>query len=244
MISLDRVLAGEPIRIVSDIYFHQPKLKEIVEMGEGVYWTLTNVWMLKRKELIEIETEASKKLDDYEIWFLSVWSSPSLKEALIKSCQVLLKTKIEFFDISHTIYIGEKASGVFLDATFYLLMKELCQKITPEFSASDEGKQYRKTEHMSERERRIIEKMEAGLKRVEDIKGQNQSNPEDYLGRKILGLVAVGHYTFEQVYNMTMLQFNLLLQKCVDIQSYELRTELSPYISSEESQNDMKFWLD
>lgn len=244
MISLDKVLAGEPIRIVSNIYFYQPKLKEIVQMGENDYWSLTNLWTLKRQDLMEKETASSKQLDDFELWFLTVWASPSLRETLKKSCQVLLKTKIEFFDISHTIYIGEKASGVFLDATFYLLMKELCQKITPEFSASDEGKQYRKTEHMSERERRIIEKMEAGLKKVENIKNQNQSNPEDYLGRKILGLVAVGHYTFEQVYNMTMLQFNLLLQKCVDIQTYELRTELSPYISSEDSQNDMKFWLD
>jgi hypothetical protein len=123
-------------------------------------------------------------------------------------------------------------------------MKELCQKITPQSSASDEGKQYKKTEHMSERERRIIEKMEAGTKKVEDIKNKNQVDPEDYLGRKILGLVAVGNYTFEQVYNMTMLQFNLLLQKYVDIQSFELRTALSPYISSEDGQNENKFWLD
>ena len=173
-----------------------------------------------------------------------MFSSPKLKSMLQQSCEIFLKTKIEFFDISHTIYIGEKASGVILDATFYLLMKELCQKIMPETSASETGKQYKKTQQMSERERRLIEKMEAGNKRVEEIKNQNQTNPEDYLGRKILGLVAVGHYTFEQVYNMTMLQFNLLLQKYVDIQSFELRTALSPYISSEDSQNENKFWLD
>ena len=162
----------------------------------------------------------------------------------MQSCRVLLKTKIEFFDISGTIYIGEKASGIILDAAFYLMIKELCLKITPEFSASDEGKQYKKTEHMSERERRLIEKMEAGTKRVEDIKNKNQTDPKDYLGKKILGLVAVGSYTFEQVYDMTMLQFNLLLQKYVDIQTFELKTQLSPYISSEEGQDDNKFWLD
>lgn len=244
MINLDRVLLGEPILITSDIYFYQPTLKEITSMGESFYWSLTNIWTLKRKDLIAEETEDTKRLDDFELWYLAVLSSAQLRETLTKSCQILLKTKIEFFDISHTIYIGEKASGIILDATFYLLMKELCNKITPEFSASEEGKQYRKTEHMSERERRLIEKIEAGNKKVESLKNQNQSNPEDYLGRKILGLVAVGHYTFEQVYNMTMLQFNLLLQKYVEIQSYELRTELSPYISSDDSQNELKFWLD
>ena len=245
MISLGRVLTGEPILITSNIYFYQPSLKEIVDMGENAYWTLTNLWTLKRSDLIGEETDITREMDDFKLWVGYIFSSPQLRATFIASCQILLKTKVEFFDISHTIYIGEKASGVILDTTFYLLMKELCQKITPESSASDEGKQYKKTEHMSERERRIIEKMEAGTKRVEDIKNQNQSNPEDYLGRKILGLVAVGHYTFEQVYNMTMLQFNLLLQKYVDIQSFELRTTLSPYISSEEGQEDTnRFWLD
>lgn len=200
--------------------------------------------MLKRTDLIGEETDKTKMMDDFEIWRAYVFSSPQLRMALTQSCNILLRSKIEFFDISHTIYIGEKASGIILDTTFYLLMKELCQKITPEFSASEEGKQYKKTEHMSERERRIIEKMEAGAKRIESIKNKDQASPEDYFGRKILGLVAVGNYTFEQVYNMTMLQFNLLLQKYVDIQSFELRTTLSPYISSDEGQNENKFWLD
>lgn len=162
-----------------------------------------------------------------------------------QSCEILLKTKVEFFEISHTIYIGERASGVFLDAGFYLIMKEICQKISPQLSASDEGKQYRETDNMSERERRLIEKMKAGQQRVEEIKNKNRVAPEDYLGNRILGLVAVGGYTFEQVYKMTMLQFNLLLQKYVDIQTFELRTALSPYISSEQQdQNENKFWLD
>ena len=72
---------------------------------------------------------------------------------------MLLRTKIEFFNMSSTIYIGEAASGVILDATFYLLMRELCQKLIPDSSASDEGKQYKETQNMSERERRLIEKM-------------------------------------------------------------------------------------
>jgi len=245
MISLAKVLIGQPILITNDIYFYQPTLKDIVEMGEGEYWSLTNLWSLKRKDMITYETDETKQMDDFEIWKMFVLSSPVVRQALTKSCLYLLKTKVEFFDISGTIYIGEKASGVILDAVFYLTMKELCQKITPVSSASDtQSQQYRETEHMSARERELIEKMKAGTQKVEEIKNKNQSSPEDYLGNRILGLVAVGGYTFEQVYNMTMLQFNLLLQKYVDIQSFELRTVLSPYISSEESQNTTKFWLD
>ena len=83
---------------------------------------------------------------------------------------------------------------------------------------------------------------EEDKKKIEETKNPNK-RPEDYLGNKILGLVAVGHYTFEQVYNMTMLQFNKLLKKYVDVQNYEIRSMLSPYISSEDGQ-DFKYWLD
>ena len=121
-------------------------------------------------------------------------------------------------------------------------MKELCSRIIPQSSASEEEGQYRETDNMSERERQMIEKMRAAEKKIEQTKNPDKK-PEDYLGNRILGLVAVGGYTFEQVYNMTMLQFNMLLQKYVDIQTFELRTSLSPYISSDEGQTN-KFWLD
>ncbi len=182
-------------------------------------------------------------MDDYHIWRLYVNSSELTRQALKLSCETLLKAKVEFFDISDTIYIGEKESGVILDETFYLLMREICSRITPVSSASDKG-QFHETENMSERERQMIEKMKLSEKKVEETKNPDKK-PEDFLGNRILGLVAVGGYTFEQVYNMTMLQFNMLLQKYVDIQTFELRTQLSPYISSEEeNQNSNKFWLD
>lgn len=245
MIRLSQVLIGKPYPISGEIQFYQPTIEEIVDMGEDVYWSLTNLWMVQRRELVKHETEETSQLDDFEIWKHYVFSTPELKDLVRLSCEVLLKSKVEFFDISRTIYIGEKATGAFLDAGFYLLMKEICQKICPQSSASDEGQQYRETEHMSERERRLIEKMKMGQKKVEEIKNKNQVTPEDYLGNRILGLVAVGNYTFEQVYKMTMLQFNLLLQKYVDIQTFELRTALSPYISSDQQdQNSNKFWLD
>ena len=170
-------------------------------------------------------------------------TAPALKSLFIASCQIFLKSKVEFFDISGTIYIGEKESGIVLDNTFYLLMRELCQRIVPSTSASEEKGQYRETDHMSERERQLIEKMKAAEQKLESAKGSTIKS-EDFLGDRILGLVAVGNYTFEQVYNMTMLQFNMLLQKYIDIQSFELRTMLSPYISSEDGQNhENKFWL-
>ena len=242
MISLAKVLSGKPIPVTQGILFYQPTIQEITDMGETAYWGLINVWTLKRRDMIQQENDSTQKLDDYALWRACVFSAPVFRNALIQSCSMLLKSKVEFFDISGTIYIGERSSGVILDETFYLLMKELCTRITPQSSASEEGGQYQETDNMSERERQMIEKMKAAEKKIEQTKNPDKK-PEDYLGNRILGLVAVGGYTFEQVYNMTMLQFNMLLQKYVDIQTFELRTSLSPYISSEEGQTN-KFWLD
>ena len=243
MISLAKVLSGKPILITQNIKFYQPTLQEIIDMGENTYWALINLWLLRRIDIVDHETEESKNLDDFEIWKLYIMSNPMLRKHLELSCQVLLKSKVEFFDVSGTIYIGEKESGVILDNTFYFLIKEVCSRTLPDSSASEEGGQFHETEHMSEQERKMIEKMKMSEKKIEETKNPNKK-PEDILGNKILGLVAVGGYTFEQVYNMTMLQFNMLLQKYVDIQTFELRTQLSPYISSEDGQDTNKFWLD
>ena len=70
------------------------------------------------------------------------------------------------------------------------------------------------------------------------------SSGEDALGKQIVALVAIGNYTFEQVYNMTMLQFTMLLRKYLDIEKYEMHTLLSPYISSKDSSSqENKHWL-
>lgn len=243
MISLAQVLSNKPVLIKDNVYFYQPTLQEIVDIGEANYWSALNLWTLTRKQLIAEESEETMKMDDYEIWKEYIFGTPAFRRSLIISCKMFLKTKIEFFDISHTMYIGERESGVILDNTFYLLMRELCLKIVPEASASESNAQYKETDNMSERERQLIEKMKKAEKQIEETKAGPGVKPEDYLGNKILGLVAVGGYTFEQVYNMTMLQFNMLLKKYVDIQSFELRTMLSPYMSSEDGQSN-KFWLD
>lgn len=67
MIRLAQILTGKPYRVIGDIYFHQPTIEEIVEMGEDVYWSLTNLWMVKRNELVIRENEETAKLDDFEI---------------------------------------------------------------------------------------------------------------------------------------------------------------------------------
>lgn len=242
MISLAKILSGKPIHVNSHLFFYQPTLQEIIDMGEEVYWSSINIWTLKRKEIIPEENEHTENMDDYDIWKSYIMSDQVIKRILAKSCSIFFKSKVEFFDISNTIYVGEKESGMILDNTSFLLIRDIFSSILPDAQENDEDSQYKETDNMSERERQMIAKMKQSQKKIEETKNPNK-RPEDYLGNKILGLVAVGHYTFEQVYNMTMLQFNKLLKKYVDVQNFEIRSMLSPYISSEDGQ-DLKYWLD
>ena len=242
MISLAKILSRKPISINSHLFFYQPTLQENIDMGEEVYWSSINIWTLKRKEIVAEENEYTESMDDYDIWKAHIMSSPTFKKILAKSCSIFFKSKVEFFDISNTIYVGEKESGLILDNTSYFLIRDIFSSILPDAQENDEDSQYKETDNMSERERQMIAKMKQSQKKIEEAKNPNK-RPGDYLGDRILGLVAVGHYTFEQVYNMTMLQFNKLLKKYVDIQNYEIRSMLSPYISSEDGQ-DFKYWLD
>ena len=66
---------------------------------------------------------------------------------------------------------------------------------------------------------------------------------KDRLANQIIALVAIGHYTFDDVYKMTIVQLVYLLKKYVSIQQYELYTALSPYVDSKKSQ-PIKHWLD
>lgn len=171
-------------------------------------------------------------------------SIPTMKEALEESCLIFFHKKIEFFPFSNTMYIGEEGTGHLLDLSLYLTLKTLFSKLDYTNSEKNEDDaQFKETQHMSEQERKIYERMMAGRAKLEKMKSSGDIN--DIFGKQIVGLVAIGHYTYKEVYDMTMLQFITALRKNLDIQNYVLRTQLSPYISSEDAKNqENKHWLD
>ena len=53
--------------MLESIYFYQPTIQEIIDMGEGRYWALINLWTIKREEMIEKETDLTLSLDDFTV---------------------------------------------------------------------------------------------------------------------------------------------------------------------------------
>ena len=64
MINLGRLMSTTPIPVAGNICFHQPKIIQVLDMGEQMYWGLLKIWDLKRKELIPEENEYTSTLSD------------------------------------------------------------------------------------------------------------------------------------------------------------------------------------
>jgi len=239
--SLGLLLSGDPIKITSRLKFYQPTVRDVVTIGEERYNLLLRIWTVTRDELIPEENDYTQDKDDYTIWFEYIMSVPQMQEALEESCLVFFHKKIEFLPLTHTISIGEGESSELLDLGLYLTIKSLFSKLVQK--RDDKDQQYKETKKMSAKEKEMLEKMKAAEAKLNRIK-HGESGTDDIFGKQIVSLVAIGHYTFSQVYDMTMLQFTNLLMKYVDIERYELHTVLSPYISSKDAKSqDNKHWL-
>lgn len=241
MISLGRLISTEPIPVLGKIKFTQPKLLSVLTMGESMYWSLLKIWDLKRSEMIEVETPESKELSDFEIWQTLAFHVSEFQMRIRASVDYFLNTKIEFLPYSNTIMIGETDTSILLDEAFYLSMQEICQSIF-NLGESKKEEQYQEHDNMTDQEKRLIAKMKANAEKLDRIKNGEKS-VEDRLVKQIVSLVAIGHYSFDEVYNMTLIQMITLLKKYVEIQQYELVTALSPYMDSKKGQG-VKHWLD
>jgi hypothetical protein len=240
-IKLERLLSNTPIPLINGLHIYQPTVQEIIDMGEVMYWSLLKIWCLNREELVPQETPETSQLSDYQIWCLYMLKSREMQVRCIQSVDLFLHTKIEFLSVSNTIVIGENESSTIIDENFYNMMKDICTAL---FNVGSEEKeeQYKETPNMSEREREMIRKMKAREEKLNQIRNVDGKS-EDRFAKQIVSLVAIGGYTFDEVYNMTLVQMMYLLKKYVAIQRYELYTGLSPYMDSKKSQPP-EHWLD
>lgn len=240
-IKLERLLSNTPLPIREKLNFYQPKVQEIANMGEQMYWSMLKIWSMKREEILEKETEESMKLSDFQIWTTYITSSPEMIIVLTASVDCFFHTKVDFLPTVNTIIIGENENSTILDEGLYNLIHDICATLS-NLDMEEKEEQYKETPNMSEREKEMIRKMKLREQKLNKIKN-SEKNVENRLANQIVSLVAIGGYTFDEVYNMTMVQMVYLLKKYVAIQNYVLYTGLSPYMDSKKSK-PVEHWLD
>ncbi len=240
-IKLERLLSNTPLPIREKLNFYQPKVQEIANMGEQMYWSMLKIWSMKREEILEKETEESMKLSDFQIWTTYITSSAEMIVVLTASVDCFFHTKVDFLPTVNTIIIGENENSTILDEGLYNLIHDICATLS-NLDMEEKEEQYKETPNMSEREKEMIRKMKLREQKLNKIKN-SEKNVENRLANQIVSLVAIGGYTFDEVYNMTMVQMVYLLKKYVAIQNYVLYTGLSPYMDSKKSK-PVEHWLD
>ena len=137
--------------------------------------------------------------------------------------------------MANSIFIGELESGIELTEELFSEIQGVIKKIT---SQKEENTKTQNAPR-SEKAKKIHDKIVAGEQRLKEFKDERG---EDNLTSQIVSVVAHG-YSYESVYNMTLLQFRALLEKMVQIENYNITAMLSPYIDKK-NKGKNKHWLE
>ena len=233
-INFSYLLTGDAIRINNKISIYQPTIRDIVTLGNERFGQLYSIWNLTRKELLKEETNETWNLEDWDVYKKFLCYNVSLQKIFSDSVMFFIHKKVEFLKMGNSIFIGELESGIELTEELFSEIQSVIKRIT----SQKEEDQTIKNAPRSNKAQEIHDKIVAGQKKVDDIK--KEKGVDDFLSQ-IVGIVAHG-YKYEDVYDMTLLQFRALLEKMVQIENYQITALLSPYIDKK-NKGKNKHWL-
>lgn len=234
-ISLSRLLTGEGIDINSKITIFQPTMRDIVILGYEQFGQLYSIWNLTRKELLPQETDETWNMEDWDVYKKFLIYNDNLQKIFTDSVLFFMHKKVEFLKMGNSIFIGELQSGIELTEELFSEIQGVIKQVT---SQKEEDLKI-KNAPRSKRAQQIHDKITAGQQRLEEIK---KEKGEDDLASQIVAVVAHG-YSYESVYDMTLLQFRAILEKMVQIENYQITSLLSPYVDKKHKGKN-KHWLE
>lgn len=234
-INIVQLLLGEGIKINSNITIYQPTLRDIAMLGYEKFGSLYSIWNLNRKDLIKKETDDTWNLEDYDVIKKFLIYNLDLQKTFRDSVMFFIHKKVEFLKMSNSIFIGELESGTELTKELFSEIQSVIKQITLQKEEDEKIKNAPRTRRAQE----IHDKIIAGQKRLDEIK---KEKGEDELANQIISVVAHG-ISYNEVYDMTMLQFRAVLEKMVQIENYNIATLLSPYVDKKHKKRN-RHWLE
>lgn len=234
-INITKLLVGDGIRINPKITIYQPTIKDIAELGYGRFGSLYTVWGLTRKDLLQEETDETWNLGDFDVYKKFVIYNEEIQKIFKDSVLFFMHQKVEFFKMQNSIFIGELESGIELTEELFSEIQSVIKQIT----LQKEEDEKIKNAPRSKRAQEIHDKIVQGQKRLEEIK---KENGEDELANQIVALVGHG-FSYNEVFDMTLIQFKAVLEKLVQIENYNITSLLSPYVDKKHKGKN-KHWLE
>lgn len=131
-----KLLKGDPIEVVKDLYVYPLKLKEIAEIGEEEYNSLLSTIMLNKSILSKLEgndvpkSEIEKlyELNDLEFILCISLYFPHFFQKFIQGLAIFLKSNIEVTPDMDVIVINEDKYKFHLDNQLFLSIKQVIAK--------------------------------------------------------------------------------------------------------------------
>ena len=234
-ISLSKLLLGEGIDVNSKITIFQPTIRDIVVLGYERFGGLYSIWNLTRKDLVPKETDETWNLEDWDVYKKFIIYNPDLQKIFKDSVLFFMHKKVEFLKMQNSIFIGELESGIELTEELFSEIQGVIKQIT----SQKEEDLKTKNAPRSKRAQEIHDKIVAGQKKLDEFK---KEKGVDDLANKVVGLVAHG-YGYDEVFNMTLFQFNALIEKVVQVENYTITSMLSPYMDKKHKGKN-KHWLE
>lgn len=229
------LLSGEKIKINKSLFVYQPTVRDQAYLGDEEFGSIISVWTLSRKDIVPKETDETWNLDDWDVYKQFLCYNPLAQKTFKDSVMFFIHKKVEFLKMGNSIFIGELESGIELTQELFSEIQSVIKLIT---SQKEENKKIENAPR-SKKGETIHKKIVEGEKRVKELK---EKKGEDPLSSQIVSAVAHG-YSYDFIYDLTLIQFRALLEKLVQIENYNITAMLSPYIDKK-NKGKNKHWLE
>lgn len=234
--SLLELLMGLPIRVSKSIDIYQPTVKDLATLGYEKFGALSSIWNITRADLVKEETDETWNLTDFEVWREAIIYNRDLQSVFKQSVLFFMHKTVEFLPVQRSIFIGELQSGVELSEELFSEIRIAINQVANQKENNEETNNAPRSKKAQE----IADKIAAGKEKIKAIQKEQGIDP---LAKQIAAFVAHSHKSFEEVFAMTLIQFQAALEKTVEIENYNISTLLSPYIDKK-SKKGNKHWLE
>jgi hypothetical protein len=132
-----KLLKGDPIEVVKDLYVYPLKLKEIAEIGDDVYNRFLSSIMISNSILNQLRDKTIPKkeivkmyeMNDLEfIAYISLHYFPYLFQNFLDGLSLFLRSNVEVVTDVGLVITNEKGKEFILDNDLFLLIKKVIAK--------------------------------------------------------------------------------------------------------------------
>lgn len=228
-----QLMAGAPISIPGlDLKIYQPKLYEIAEMGEELFYNYLGFFLITKDFVLNSIQDMEQRMEleyktDYEIIKILMTNEKEVEDGMHSILKLLIKNAeiIKFNDMFLFIKTAEGQQYVINDQSF-LLIREVISTIFNLKSAKTIKKQeYNPSGSLAEDIAEKLKKRKEALEKSQQ-KDSSQGKKDQSMLADFVSILAVGlSLSIKDILNLTLYQIFNLMKRYGMYNQYQLQTQ-------------------